>query len=52
MLFSGNSLQKSTVIAIPYHDIIFHILVSASSFCFHTYIGGPFDLILIVGTVV
>ena len=32
--------------AISYQEIIFHISVSACSFCFHSCIGRPFDLIL------
>ena len=51
-VLKGNSLQKCTVMTISRHEIIFHISVSTSSFFFYSYFGGPFNLILIVSTVV
>ena len=51
MMLKGNSLQKYTVITVLCHEVIFHISVSTSSFCFHSYFGEPFDLILIVSTI-
>ena len=52
MLLKRNPLPKCTVSATSCHGIIFHISVSTSSFLFHSYFGRPFDLILIVSTVV
>ena len=46
MLLKGNPCQKYTVMATSCHEIIFHTSDSTSSFCFHSYFGGPFDIIL------
>ena len=51
MMLKGNSLQKYTVMTVLSHEVIFHISVSTSSFCFHFYFGRPFDLILMVSTI-
>ena len=45
MLLKGNFLQKCIVAAISFHEITFHISVSISSLRFHSYLGGPFNLI-------
>ena len=42
MLLKGNVFQKCTVMVVPCHGIIFHISVSTSCFCFHSYFGRPF----------
>ena len=49
MLVNGDSLQKCIVMTISCHEIISSILVSTSSFCFHSYFGGPIDLIVFCG---
>ena len=51
VLLKGNSLQKCTVLTISCHEVIFNISVFTGSFCFHSYFGGPLDLILIVSIV-
>ena len=51
-LVKRKSVQKYTIMTISCHEIIFHTSVSTSSFCFHCYFGGPFDLTLIVNIVV
>ena len=46
MKLKGKSLRKCAVMTISCPEIYYHILVSTSFFCFHSYFGGPFDLIL------
>ena len=46
MLLKENPRQKYTVMATYCHETIFHSSDSTSSFCFHSYFGGPFDIIL------
>ena len=52
MLLKGNPFQKCKVMTISCHEIIFYILVSTTSFYFHSYFGRPLHLILLVSTVV
>ena len=52
MLLKGNVFQKRTVMVVPCQGIIFRISVSTSCFCFHSYFGRPFGLILILRTLV
>ena len=51
MLLKGPPRQKYTVMATSCHEIIFHTSDSTGSFCFHSYFGGPFDIILTGSTV-
>ena len=51
MLLKENPRQKYTVMATYCHETIFHPSDSTSSFCFHSYFGGPFDIILTGSTV-
>ena len=48
ILLKGNVFQKRTVMVVTCHGIIFHISVSTSCFCFHSYFGRPFGLTFIV----
>ena len=39
MLLKGNSFPKCTDMTISCHEIIFHISISTSPVCFHSYFG-------------